>query len=725
MFKDFKHILKNQQGMSLIEVIVASVISIIIAMGVVKINETSMQGFKTIELKSELSGFENRVRGTLLSADKCTAGEGTPLETITTQNYSSLFTATDYLPPQDQTVTGYQTTSDLHISTGPGSDRDYSNTSDNPKLSLFEGEKVPGAPNWKFANSNGIRIYADIPNETCYLMLRVVKSIAAGKSSFGGEEKLLWFTLKCEFSGNDMISCSGQDTVAEGIFQEQPDGEWAASPPLHIQDQLQVGGAFNDDDNDGVLDGTEVLRVVGDTLSPTLSGYTAGMALPQNHVILMGDDDTTNHAPFDVDPSNDMLPTEIGHKGGFGFHVISDSIELDARNRTGTNNGISMRAYGGSGSMISLTTYDGEGNIVLDSDNVIWAEADAGIWFRATGFSSDIDGDATFGSEGDTSIYSRSGSVSLTANSGAVNLNLDSNTNDIVMTGNRVRADTGIGIYGASGSTGGRALYIDNHGMWVNGDSVLNDNLTWNSNGSGDFRINGSGRDMLLTNTDIYLNSGGNIQVNNWGNVDVAGTGHVRSGNFVFHTAARLTSPDVTTISSGAATSLYSGRTIVTPAFYGGNYYYWSDERFKKEIKTIERASEKLEDLRGVTYFLRADEFPEKRFEKDLQYGLIAQEVEAIFPELVETSESGYKSVKYANLVAVLIEGFKEQMQEIKKNRKMYMTMIDGLKKKDKEQDRRLAHLEKENKELKAQVNDLKSQVKAVNEKLNKILMKL
>ena len=251
MFKDFKHILKNQQGMSLIEVIVASVISIIIAMGVVKINETSMQGFKTIELKSELSGFENRVRGTLLSADKCTAGEGTPTETITTQSYSSLFTATDYLPPQDPTVTGYQTTSDLYIYTGPGPDGNYSTPLDNPSLFLTDGEKVPGAPNWEFANSNAIRIYADIPNETCYLMLRVVKSIAAGKSSFGGEEKLLWFTLKCEFSGPDMnmTSCSGQDTVAEGIFQEQPDGEWAASPPLHIQDQLQVGGAFNDDDN--------------------------------------------------------------------------------------------------------------------------------------------------------------------------------------------------------------------------------------------------------------------------------------------------------------------------------------------------------------------------------------------------------------------------------------------------------------------------------------------
>ena len=40
--------------------------------------------------------------------------------------------------------------------------------------------------------------------------------------------------------------------------------------------------------------------------------------------------------------------------------------------------------------------------------------------------------------------------------------------------------------------------------------------------------------------------------------------------------------------------------------------------------------------------------------------GVIAQEVEAIFPELVDNRENGYKAVKYDKLVAVLIESVKE-----------------------------------------------------------------
>jgi len=39
--------------------------------------------------------------------------------------------------------------------------------------------------------------------------------------------------------------------------------------------------------------------------------------------------------------------------------------------------------------------------------------------------------------------------------------------------------------------------------------------------------------------------------------------------------------------------------------------------------------------------------------------------VEAVIPELVNTAADGYKSVAYANLVAVLIEAVKEQQKQI------------------------------------------------------------
>ena len=45
--------------------------------------------------------------------------------------------------------------------------------------------------------------------------------------------------------------------------------------------------------------------------------------------------------------------------------------------------------------------------------------------------------------------------------------------------------------------------------------------------------------------------------------------------------------------------------------------------------------------------------------------GVIAQEVESIIPEVVNTNEKGFKSVNYGNLVGLLIEAIKELKQEI------------------------------------------------------------
>ena len=46
--------------------------------------------------------------------------------------------------------------------------------------------------------------------------------------------------------------------------------------------------------------------------------------------------------------------------------------------------------------------------------------------------------------------------------------------------------------------------------------------------------------------------------------------------------------------------------------------------------------------------------------------GIIAQEVEKVLPEVVETRENGYKAVKYEKLTALLIQALNEQQKEIK-----------------------------------------------------------
>jgi len=85
-----------------------------------------------------------------------------------------------------------------------------------------------------------------------------------------------------------------------------------------------------------------------------------------------------------------------------------------------------------------------------------------------------------------------------------------------------------------------------------------------------------------------------------------------------------------------------------------------SDQRLKKDIKTIDSALDKVQKLRGV-YFKWNDtnERPDSR-----QVGVIAQEVKEVLPEIVEQKGEHY-SVATSSLVAVLIEAVKEQQNTI------------------------------------------------------------
>ena len=89
-----------------------------------------------------------------------------------------------------------------------------------------------------------------------------------------------------------------------------------------------------------------------------------------------------------------------------------------------------------------------------------------------------------------------------------------------------------------------------------------------------------------------------------------------------------------------------------------------SDERLKENVTSIESALNKVESLRGVEFDWIANKEIHPNEGHDL--GVIAQEVEAVLPELVQTRENGYKAVKYDKLTAVLIEAVKELSARVK-----------------------------------------------------------
>jgi len=108
------------------------------------------------------------------------------------------------------------------------------------------------------------------------------------------------------------------------------------------------------------------------------------------------------------------------------------------------------------------------------------------------------------------------------------------------------------------------------------------------------------------------------------------------------------------------------------------NFIPPSDVRLKKEITPINNPLEKTTQLRGVNYKWINEEMGE-----GMQMGVIAQEVEAIIPEVVFTDDEGYKSVAYNKLVAVLIESIKELKAEneaLKRSNEKTTAELENLK---------------------------------------------
>jgi hypothetical protein len=114
---------------------------------------------------------------------------------------------------------------------------------------------------------------------------------------------------------------------------------------------------------------------------------------------------------------------------------------------------------------------------------------------------------------------------------------------------------------------------------------------------------------------------------------------------------------------------------------WAGGDYGWnvpSDIRFKKNVETIVDPIAKVMSLRGVYFNWKDTSKTDKQ-----QMGFIAQEAEGIIPQVVNKS-NGFYSMDYAPISALLVEGMKEQQQQIKAQQKQIESQnekIDRLEK--------------------------------------------
>ncbi len=109
-----------------------------------------------------------------------------------------------------------------------------------------------------------------------------------------------------------------------------------------------------------------------------------------------------------------------------------------------------------------------------------------------------------------------------------------------------------------------------------------------------------------------------------------------------------------------------------------------SDARLKREIKPFANLLDQVVRLQPVHFYWRVDEFKVRHFGVKRSFGLIAQEVEKVMPELVSEDEQGYKAVNYSKLPLLTLQAVKELRQEneaLKQKLEQQQKEMDALKK--------------------------------------------
>jgi hypothetical protein len=92
--------------------------------------------------------------------------------------------------------------------------------------------------------------------------------------------------------------------------------------------------------------------------------------------------------------------------------------------------------------------------------------------------------------------------------------------------------------------------------------------------------------------------------------------------------------------------------------------FYSSDIRLKENIHPILHALEKVKSISGNTYDWKAG-FDEIHSHKGNDIGVIAQEIEAVLPQIVTNRDNGYKAVQYEKIIPLLVEAIKELSAKI------------------------------------------------------------
>lgn len=273
-------------------------------------------------------------------------------------------------------------------------------------------------------------------------------------------------------------------------------------------------------------------------------------------------------------------------------------------------------------------THDGDVTFTGASANIVFDKSDNALEFADNA-------KATFGSSADLQVYHDSNNSVIDSNTG--NLYLQS----------------------------ANSLFIQG----ANNENVIkyvaNGALEWYHDGTKKAETSANGLD-LPDNSKLQFGDSQDLQIYHDSTQSIiadTGTGQlaIRGGTTVSISNAAGTQVMANFINGGACNLFHSGSTKLTTTSSGvtvtGTVTETSDIAFKSDIKPITNTLDKLQQITGYKYKLDNASID--------SMGVIAQDVEKVFPELVHGDE-GSKTLQYSGLIGVLVEAVKDLSAKVK-----------------------------------------------------------
>jgi hypothetical protein len=350
-------------------------------------------------------------------------------------------------------------------------------------------------------------------------------------------------------------------------------------------------------DTDDLSEGSTNLYYTDARVDAHLSGGT-GVTFSNGNISIGQAVDTTDNVTF-----NDLVVSGDLTVSGTTTTINTTTLDVEDINITVANGAADATSANGAGLTADLGT-DGTATFTYDSANDRWSmnkSLATNLTGDVTGTVSDISNHDTDDlTEGTTNLYYTDARVDAHLSGGNA---IDYNAGTISVTANAIGTDE---LNVAGTGSAGEALLSDGDGSLSFGaaGATITDDTSTNSSFYPTLTdsTSGSFTDATVSSTKLFFN------------------------------------PSSGTLNATVFNSV-------------------SDERRKKNIRTLDSALDKTLSLRGVSYTFKDTDVD--------SIGLIAQELEEVIPEVVSTGDDGLKSVSYGNLVGLLVEAIKDQQNQI------------------------------------------------------------